>query len=62
MCFAFSCAGRHTYKKERQCKDMIASLKAYLFEGLTNLLHYSQADAVMAKFDGDGDGKLDYQV
>ena len=25
-------------------------------------MHYIQADAVMAKFDGDGDGKLDYQV
>lgn len=25
-------------------------------------MHYAQADAVMAKFDGDGDGKLDYQV
>ena len=26
------------------------------------LPHVTQADAVMAKFDGDGDGKLDYQV
>ena len=26
------------------------------------LSHVTQADAVMAKFDGDGDGKLDYQV
>ena len=41
---------------------MIASLEAKLFEGWTNNLHFSQADAVMAKFDGDGDGKLDYQV
>ena len=30
--------------------------------GSTNLLHCTQADAIMAKFDGDGDGKLDYQV
>ena len=32
------------------------------FEAWTNILHNTQADAVMAKFDGDGDGKLDYQV
>jgi len=31
------------------------------FTKLLKHLNKEQADAVMAKFDGDGDGKLDYQ-
>ena len=41
---------------------MIDSQMLQLFEASSNILYHTQADAVMAKFDGDGDGKLDYQV